>query len=232
MANYNAMSDILATDLIKALWDDARREDDPARKAQLERDAATMEDVWSRSKYALAPTRDQMTAALGNASLNLADTLSIVAAEMRKVTERVGQIHTDVQNNDTLVSTFIESFQPQFNLFQQEARAAWEDNGTRLGKLETGQAQIVERLGQGEEERARIAKKLDLYIAGSRREEVDDHAARITALEHNNTRLDALEAFRADVQRRIDASVPEHEVHELVALLRQIALERRGNGNA
>lgn len=230
MANYKAMSDILATDLIKALWDDARREDDPERKAQLERDAAALEDVWSRSKYALAPTRDQMTAALGNASLNLADTLSIVASEMRKVTERVAQIHTDVQNNDTLVSTFIQSFQPQFGAFQQEARAAWEDNGSRLKKLETGQAQIVKRLEQGEDERATIAEKLDRYIAGSRREEVDEHASRISALEQNNTRLDALEAFRADVQRRIDASVPEQEVQELVALLRQIAAERRGNG--
>lgn len=130
------MSDILAADLIKALWDDSRRETDPERKAQLERDAAMLEDVWRRSGYALAATRDQMTAALGNASLNIADTLTALASGQRRVDTRVGEIHEYVQQNNTLFSQFFDMFPPQFEAFQAEARAAWEESGRRLKKHE------------------------------------------------------------------------------------------------
>ena len=168
------MSDILAVDLIRALWEDSRRESDPERKAQLERDAAVLEDVWQRSPYALAPTRDQMTAAIGNASLNIADTLSAMASGQRQVDTRVGEIHTAVQENNTLFSTFFETFPPQFAAFQNEMRAAAGENRTRLGKLEDLHLDVVARLD-------------------SKREMIANHELRITALEANNTRLEALE---------------------------------------
>lgn len=129
-------SDIIITDLINATWEDARRETDPERKAQLERDAAALEDVWGRSTYALAPTREQFQAALGNTTLNLSDTLSAVADGLHRLDTRVGEMHTHVQNNDTLVSTFVETFTPQFVAFQTEARAAWEASGLGLKKLD------------------------------------------------------------------------------------------------
>jgi hypothetical protein len=142
------MSDILAVDFIRALWDDARREVDPDRKAQLERDAAALEDVWTRSPYALAPTRDQMTAALGNASLNIADTLSALASGQRQVDARVGEIHTAVQENNMLFSTFFDTFPPQFAVFQQEMRSAIEENARGLKKLEHGQQAYNVRLDE------------------------------------------------------------------------------------
>ena len=72
------MSDITISDLAKALWIDAGKETDPVRKSQLEEDARRFEDILSRSKYALAPTRDQMMYAVGTATLNLDERLDKV----------------------------------------------------------------------------------------------------------------------------------------------------------
>lgn len=219
------MSDIVITDLIQATWDDARREADPARKAQLERDAAALEDVWRRSKYALAPTREQFQAALGNTTLNIADTLAALASGQRQVDERVGEMHEYVQQNNTLFSAFFETFPPQFTAFQAEMRLAAQESSTRLGKLEQGQIDYNTRLteldsrhgGQWEElstsQRA-LAQRLD-----RKREELD----RI------HQEIEAFKIFKADVEQRIARALPEDETQQLIALLRQIAAERGGD---
>lgn len=228
MAEYNAMSDILATDLIKALWEDARRETDPKRKAQLERDAQAMEDVWSRSKYALAPTRDQMTAALGNASLNLADTLSAVASGLSQVRNQVSQIHTDVQNNDTLISTFIQEFPQHFAALQADLRqAVGEETARGLGKfsedidvLKQGQIaynerldQVISRLDADEE---RFDERLD-----RKRERLDEHDQAIAELREVSAQHAQIIADRAE-QRKA----------EYAQLVEEIVRRLQGDGNA
>ena len=57
---------------------------------------------------------------------------------------------------------------------QQAMLTAVQEAGVRLQRFEDGLAAINGRLETGEHERAAIAEKLDRYIAGSRRAEVDD----------------------------------------------------------
>lgn len=203
------MSDILAVDLIRALWDDARHETDEERKAQLERDATALEDVWSRSKYALAPTRDQMTAALGNASLNIADTLAALASSQRQVDQRVSEIHEYVQQNNTLFSQFFEMFPPRFEAFQEEARAAWEESGRRLEKHDDD----IEAL-------TRVVQ-----------EHKADHDTRITSLEDYRADMQALRAALAALSARIDSALPTEADQALSTELRGSEAERASDGS-
>ena len=253
-----SMSDILATDLIKALWEDARREADPDRKAQLERDAAALEDVWQRSPYALAATRDQMTAALGNASLNIADTLSALASGQRQVDARVGEIHTAVQENNTLFSTFFETFAP----FQEEARAAWEESGRQVKKLSgevgslTARTATIEtilaaRPAQRAAEHQAIVDELHaraLEKITALQQVTDAHAARLDTFEDirvwrasvDEQLAAILQADRDDIRTEIKdirAALARYEAkhQELIARLeerRAAAAERGGDGVA
>jgi DNA repair exonuclease SbcCD ATPase subunit len=248
------MSDILAIDWIKALWADARAETDPARKAQLERDAAIMEDAWNRSKYSLAATKDQITAALGNASLNLAERLDDVVSGYRTLDNRVGEIHQHVQEGHTLISVFVESFPTQFAVFQTEMRDAAEENRTRLGKLEQGQVEYNARLDDVDtrhtEQWQLVIERLDNSDErlDRKREMLRDHAerivaleqsnarlavqdARIQALEDENTRLAAVEAALIALAARIEVALPTEDDQDLSAQLRVDAAERSSGGS-
>lgn len=189
-----SMSDILATDLIRALWDDARREGDPERKAQLERDAMALEDVWRRSPYALAATKDQMTAALGNASLNIADSLG-------RLDVRVGEIHQHVQESNTLISAFVESFSPQFAAFQQEMRTAVEETAR-------GQKKDRDDIAALQEGQAIHALRLDeIGTIEAWRTDVD---ARLAKIEQSDR--DDLRAKMEHIEQRITQYEEEHRV--------------------
>lgn len=207
------MSDIVITDLINATWEDARRETDPERKAQLERDAAMLEDVWQRSKYALAPTREQFQAAIGNTTLNLAGTLSDVAAGLKQLDTRVGEIHEHVQHNDTLVSTFIQTFGPQFAAFEQKAQAAWEASGRGLKKLETTVARLNTRHGR---QIKHLSGRMDSSEADRR--QMNERLNRIEGL------LVELEADRGDY-------TPEQRADLVTTLLRMIAEYKAAHGD-
>lgn len=181
----NMSTDILATDLIRALYEDAGRESDPERAAQLKRDADALRDIWSRTPYALAPTRDQMTAALGNASLNIADTMDAIASRTSQMDARVGEMHQNVQDNNTLISAFIEGFKP----FQAEMLAAREETARGLGKLVEQHnilAGHVDTLEEGQSEHAG---------------RIDSHDAQIADLQAETK---ALRAETADLKGRVD----------------------------
>lgn len=166
--NWYAVSDMLATDLIKTLYEDAGRETDPERAAQLRRDADTLKDVWQRTPYASAPTRDQMTAALGNASLNIADTLSELAREMRSVKTNVSEMHLDVQSSNTLVSTFLETVPPQINSALGEVKTelislnhGFSALGERVDNLALVQADHTKHLHKHDAQIATLTKRVD-----------------------------------------------------------------------
>lgn len=180
----NMASDILATDMIQALWNDARAETDPERKAQLERDATAFEDVWRRSKYALAPTRDQMTAALGNASLNISDTLSAVASGQRQLDDRVAEIHVHVQESNTLQSAVIEAV----NGLRGDVQESAAEFRSRLGKIEEEHTQLAGFVSDLGEEQSQI------------RTDVGTLKTDFVRLE---TKVDALESDMGDVKTRV-----------------------------
>jgi len=75
-------SDILVDDLIQAMWADAEAEQDPDRRAKLMAEAQQLQSIWSGSKYALAPTRDQMSASVGSVWLSLSERLDEIKATM------------------------------------------------------------------------------------------------------------------------------------------------------
>ena len=74
--------------------------------------------------------------------------------------------------------------------------------------------QVLQKLAQGEHERAALAEKLDLYIAGSKRGEVEvlrqgqeEHARRLSKIEQFDrdalsVRIDRLESIIADIPTR------------------------------
>lgn len=196
------MSDILATDLITALYEDAGREGDADRADQLRRDADSLKDIWNRSKYARASTRDQMTVALGNASLNLAETLSEVARELYAMRQIVGDMHTHVQHNDTLVSMFIESFTP----FQAEARAAWEGSAQQIKKLDT-RLGVVERTITARPKQRKLEHDQLVAIQSDIASQVRSIGARLDAdeqrLDRKRDELDAMHVWQAIIEERL-----------------------------
>lgn len=190
-------SDILVVDLVKALYADAEAEIDPIEAARKMNDAEIFRGVWERSKYALAPTRSQMTAAVGNASLNIADTLQAVVAGQKRVEAKVGEMHLHVQHNDTLVSEFIATFRTE----QQALHAEREGLGRQVKKLE---AELVDRVNELDQRHGaqwqEVVERLDNK---RKRFEVDEE--RITRIE---ALLEARPAQRAEEhQQLVDAAV-------------------------
>jgi hypothetical protein len=178
------VSDILITDFIKALLLDAAAEDDPERRAQLEVDAHRAEDIWQRSKYALAPTRDAMTAALGNASLNLAGRLDELLNISKDTHLQMQDLHGQVPQ---IAQTLDEVAARQGKLEALQAALATEvsNSGERLSQLtimideHTDRIAALMELGKAWERWFRdLTTRVDAHDM-----RLADHAARLLLLE-------------------------------------------------
>lgn len=94
MPHRTQRSDILVEDLISAMWADAHNERDPEHRAKLLQEAEQLQKIWSGSKYALAPTRDQMAASVGNVWLSLSERLDEIGASMQTMLGGLNEVST------------------------------------------------------------------------------------------------------------------------------------------